>query len=41
MSCRGSCYDHAVMENFFGHLKEKLFRHVRFPGTEALAVALH
>lgn len=25
MSCKGNCYDNAVMENFFGHLKEELF----------------
>ena len=30
-----------VMENFFGHLKEELFHHVRFLSTEALAPALH
>jgi putative transposase len=28
------------MENFFGHLKEELFHHVRFLSTEALAVQL-
>jgi len=28
------------MENFFGHLKEELFHHVRFPGTDALAAQL-
>jgi hypothetical protein len=26
-------YDNAVMENFFGHLKEELFHHVRFLST--------
>ncbi len=41
MSRRGNCYDNAVMENFFGHLKEELFHHVRFLSTEALAPALH
>ena len=41
MSRKANCYDNAVMENFFGHLKEELFHHVRFLSTEALASALH
>ncbi|MBT2523769.1 IS3 family transposase [Arthrobacter sp. ISL-28] len=41
MSRRANCYDNAVMENFFGHLKEELFHHVRFLNTDALAAALH
>jgi putative transposase len=41
MSRKGNCYDNAVMENFFGHLKEELFHHVRFLSTDALATALH
>ena len=41
MSRKGNCYDNAVMENYFGHLKEELFHHVRFLSTEALAMALH
>jgi putative transposase len=40
MSRKGNCYDNAVMENFFGHLKEELFHHVRFLSTNALAAAL-
>jgi putative transposase len=40
MSRKGNCYDNAVMENFFGHLKEELFRHVRFINTDALATAI-
>ncbi len=39
MSRKGNCYDNAVMENFFGHLKEELFHHVRFLSTDALASA--
>jgi transposase InsO family protein len=27
MSRRGNCWDNAVMENFFGHLKEEFLRH--------------
>jgi putative transposase len=41
MSRKGNCYDNAVMENFFGHLKEELFHHVRFISTDALAASLH
>jgi putative transposase len=41
MSRRGNCYDNAVMENFFGHLKEELFHHVRYISTDALETALH
>ena len=40
MSRKGNCYDNAVMENFFGHLKEELFHHVRFLNTDALAAAI-
>jgi putative transposase len=40
MSRKGNCYDNAVMENFFGHLKEELFHHVRYLSTDALAAAL-
>jgi putative transposase len=31
----------AVMENFFGHLKEEFFHGVRFLNIDALASALH
>lgn len=41
MSRKGNCYDNAVMENFFGHLKEELFHHVRYLSTDALVGALH
>lgn len=41
MSRKGNCYDNAVMENFFGHLKEELFHRVRFLSTDALAAALN
>jgi transposase InsO family protein len=36
MSRRGNCWDNAVMENFFGHLKEEALRHVRYPSFEEL-----
>jgi putative transposase len=41
MSRKGNCYDNAVMENFFGHLKEELFHRVRFLNTDALTAAVH
>lgn len=41
MSRKGNCYDNAVMENFFGHIKEELFYRVRFLNVEALEAALH
>jgi putative transposase len=41
MSRKGNCYDNAVMENFFGHLKEEMFHHVRFISTDALAAHLN
>ncbi|MBT2535448.1 IS3 family transposase [Arthrobacter sp. ISL-69] len=40
MSRKGNRDDRAVMENFFGDLKEELFRHVRFLSTDALAAQL-
>jgi putative transposase len=40
MSRKGNCYDNAVMENFFGHLKEELFHRVRFLSIDALTTAL-
>jgi putative transposase len=41
MSRKGNCYDNAVMENFFGHLKEECFHHVRYLSIEALDAAIH
>ncbi len=41
MSRKGNCYDNAVIENFFGHLKEEAFHHVRYLTIDALATALH
>ncbi|WP_433607047.1 IS3 family transposase [Prescottella agglutinans] len=40
MSRKANCYDNAVMENFFGHLKAELFDHTRYPDTGALTTAL-
>ena len=36
MSRRANCWDNAVMENFFGHLKEEALRHVRNPSLACL-----
>ena len=41
MSRKGNCLDNAVMENFFGHLKEECFHHTRFTGIDAFVAALH
>lgn len=41
MSRKGNCYDNAVIENFFGHLKEEAFHHVRYLSIDALTEALH
>ena len=41
MSRKGNCYDNAVMENFFGHLKEEMFHRVRFISTDALTAHLN
>ena len=36
MSRKGNCYDNAVMENFFGHLKSEMFHGEHFDGLEEL-----
>jgi putative transposase len=36
MSRRGNCWDNAIMENFFSHLKEEALRHVRNPSLDEL-----
>jgi putative transposase len=41
MSRKANCYDNAVIENFFGHLKAELFHHTRYRDTDALTTALH
>lgn len=41
MSRKANCYDNAVMENFFGHLKEEAFHHIRYLSIEALEIALN
>ncbi|WP_077738808.1 IS3 family transposase [Mycolicibacterium boenickei] len=40
MSRKGNCYDNAVMENFFGHLKAEMFHHNRFDTVEDFTAAL-
>lgn len=41
MSRKGNCHDNAMIENFFGHLKEEAFHHVRYLNLEALIAAVH
>ena len=38
---KANCYDNAVIENWFGHLKEELFNHTRHTTVDALTQALH
>lgn len=40
MSRKANCYDNAVAENFFGHLKSEMFHHNRFDSVEAFTTAL-
>jgi putative transposase len=40
MSRKANCYDNALAENFFGHLKAELFHHNRFDTVEAFTTAL-
>lgn len=40
MSRKGNCYDNAMIENFFGHLKEEAFHHVRYLNIDALVIAI-
>lgn len=41
MSRKGNCYHNALMENFFGHVKEEVPHHDRYLNTDALEPALH
>ncbi|WP_164519831.1 IS3 family transposase [Flaviflexus salsibiostraticola] len=41
MSRKGNCLDNAVMENFFGHVKEEMFHHDPHDDIAALESALH
>lgn len=41
MSRKGNCYDNAIIENFFGHLKEELVNHTVFPDAETFVTELH
>jgi putative transposase len=40
MSRKGNCLDNAVIESFFGHLKEEFFTHAEFEGIEAFTAQL-
>lgn len=41
MSHKGNCLDNAMIENFFGHLKEELFHHTTYPSIHTLEAAIH
>lgn len=40
MSRKGNCLDNAVMEGFFGHLKEEMFNHDQFDSVDAFLAEL-
>lgn len=40
MSRKATCLDNAVIESFFGHLKEELFHHATFTSVAAFTAAL-
>lgn len=40
MSRKGNCFDNAVMENFFGHLKSEMFHGEYFADFEALEMEI-
>lgn len=40
MSRKGNCLDNAVMENFFGLLKQEIYYGVAYDGYEALKSAI-
>ncbi|ALC06350.1 Putative transposase InsK for insertion sequence element IS150 [Corynebacterium deserti GIMN1.010] len=40
MSRKGNCYDNAVMENFFGHLKSEMYHGVHFNSADELCQAI-
>ncbi|MDR7304562.1 transposase InsO family protein [Haloactinomyces albus] len=39
MSRKANCHDNAVIGSFFGHLKEEMFHHTRYPSVEAFTTA--
>ena len=41
MSRRGNCYDNAVVESFFGTLKQELVHEARWATLEEARAALH
>jgi putative transposase len=41
MSRKANCHDNAVIESFFGHVKEEIFHHTRYLSVEAFTTALH
>ena len=41
MSRKGNCYDNAVMENFFGHLKAEMYHGETFTTVEEFTTAIN
>lgn len=41
MSRKGNCYDNAVMENFFGHLKTEMYHGEHFATVEEFCQAVN
>ena len=41
MSRRGDCYDNAVVESFFGTLKQELVHHARWTDLASARAAIH
>ncbi|WP_052074089.1 IS3 family transposase [Rhodococcoides fascians] len=40
MSRKANCYDNAIIENFFGHLKEEMFHHIRYVNLDVSQTAI-
>lgn len=41
MSRKGNCLDNAVMESFFGHLKEEMYHHTKHTDVQTFILALN
>jgi len=41
MSRKGNCLDNAVIESFFGHLKDELYCNTTYLTVNALTTAIH
>ncbi|MGV0154396.1 IS3 family transposase [Rhodococcus sp. GB-02] len=41
MSRKGNCFDNALVESYFGHLKDELYCNITFPTVDALTTAIN